>query len=320
MAEPKTQAYAAINTVDAVRMESSSGGVFTLLAEAILSQGGVVFGAAVGENMQIAHIAVRATTELAPLRSSKYVRSHLGSTYDQVKELLEAGCQVLYSGTPCQIGGLKTFLKKEYDNLLCVDLICHGAPMAKVWQQYVQYRERLAAAKATGINFRDKTESWRNYNLTMTFDNGTAYSVPMRTDPYMQAFLNDLTLGASCYNCSFKGLERQADITLADFWGVETAIPEMFDDKGTSLVFTHTEKGQQLLASLKDKMQICPADVDAALARNPAMVHSAKKPPNREAFLEDLKHMDFQKAVNKHLPKVSPLRRILRKVKKLLHL
>lgn len=320
MAEQKTQAYAAINKADAVRKESTSGGVFTLLAEAVLAQGGAVFGAAVTEDLRVAHIIAETSADLQRLRGSKYVRSHLGKTYAQAQELLESGRQVLFSGTPCQIGGLKAYLKKEYDNLLCVDLICHGAPMADVWAQYVQYRQEKAGAKATGVNFRDKTQSWRNYNLTITFDNGTAYSAPMHADPYMQVFLRDLSLGTSCYSCSCKGIERQADITLADFWGVENTIPQMFDDKGTSLVFTHSEKGQLLLDSLKENMQICPADVDTAVSYNPAMIHSAKKPANREAFLEDLKHMDFQKAAQKHLPKVSPIRRILRKIKKLLHM
>lgn len=309
-------AYAVINTDEAVRMQSTSGGVFTMLAESVLAQGGVVFGAAVTQEMYVAHIKVETAEQLWRLRGSKYVRSHLGNSYQCVKAALEAGRPVLFSGTPCQVGGLRAYLKEDYDNLLCVDVICHGAPKNSVWEQYVRFRERKAGAKATAVNFRDKSDSWQNYHLMMTFENGKVYRESVYEDPYMKAFLQDLTLGASCYSCAFKGMQHKADITLGDFWGVAELIPQMYDDRGTSLVFVNTEKGMKVFACLEG-LQIAPADAQVAIARNPAMVCSAKRPESRERFLAALETDDFEKVVKLFCPQPSLCRRLIRKAKRL---
>lgn len=308
-------AYAAINTDETVRKASSSGGVFTLLAEDVLARGGVVFGAAVTEQMRIAHIPVENREELHLLQGSKYVRSHLGDSYKKAEEYLKAGKPVLFTGTPCQIAGLKAYLKCDYDNLLCQDLICHGAPMAEVWEKYVQYRQRQAGAKATGANFRDKTVSWEDFSLCMTFENGTVYRKTLRDDPYMKAFLKDLSLGKSCYRCAFKGMQRQADITLADFWGVKNVCPQMYDRKGTSAVFTHTEKGVEALERIKPRLQMCPVDAEAIVARNPAMIRSAAEPKNRAAFLEDLDVGNFADVVQRYYPREPVGKKLLAKMK-----
>lgn len=311
-------AYAAICREEAIRMASSSGGVFSLIARDVLSRGGVVFGAAVTEGLQIAHICVESAQQLHRLRGSKYVRSQLADVYSQAKACLQAGRPVLFTGTPCQIGGLRAYLKEDYENLLCQDLICHGAPMASVWEHYVNYREKKAGAKAVSVNFRDKSTGWSGYSLEMTFENGEVYRQSVYKDPYMRAFLQDLSLGTACYSCAFKGMDRQADITLADFWGVEQLMPHMHDNKGTSLIFVHSEKGQQLLERIQPQLKLEAVDGVLAAAHNPAMLRPAQRPEKREAFLKEVNGENFEKVVNKYCPRPSLLRRVIRKLKRVI--
>lgn len=317
---PKPQkikaAYAAM-AQDDLRMESSSGGVFTLLAEAILSQGGGVFGAAMDENLQLSHILVEQPQQLYRLRGSKYVQSQIGDSYKNAKALLTQGRPVLFTGTPCQINGLRSYLGKNYPNLYCQDIICHGAPAPGVWRRYVAYREEKAGSKAISVNFRWKESGWKSYRLKMEFENGQSYVCPFTQDPYMQAFLADLCLRPSCHSCTAKGENHQADLTLGDFWGIEQLHPELFDDKGTSLVLVHTEKGQTLLDSIRQHLKLHPTDAAQALKFNPAMNRPAPQHKNRESFLKAIQAGDFQKITNKHRPK-HPIRKLKAAVKKLL--
>ena len=310
----KQQVYAAVCNDEVLRQNSSSGGIFTLLAEAILEKGGVVFGAAVAENLQVRHVPVEKIEDLARLRGSKYVRSHMGDSYRQVKMYLDAGRLVLFSGTPCQIGGLKAYLKKDYVNLVCQDLACHGSPMEWVYESYVNHRECAAGSKAVAINFRDKVTGWEAYSMTIRFENGEVYTQRVDRDPYMKAFLREYTLGKSCYHCAFKGLERQADITLADLWGAAVSCPQLYDGKGTSAVFVHTEKGEALWKEIGARLTAVPITAEAVVESNPALLHSAPEPKNREAFLEALKTEDFEKTVERFCPRPSRLQRLVRRV------
>lgn len=314
----KRQVYAAICKDDTLRHSSSSGGVFSLLAEAVLRRGGVVFGAAVTENMEVRHIAVTAPEELSRLRGSKYVRSRLGNSYQQAKEHLEAGKTVLFTGTPCQIAGLKAYLKSDYVNLICQDLACHGSPMEQAWKSYVNYRENQAGSKAVGVRFRDKVTGWEAYSLTMEFENGSSYTARVDRDPYMKAFLREYTLGKSCYNCSFKGLDRQSDITLADLWGAAEICPQLSDGKGTSAVFIHTEKGKALWEEIREQLTAVPIPEEAVVRHNPALLCSAPEPKNREAFLKALKQGDFEQTVQRFCPRPNILQRLLRRIKRTL--
>jgi len=308
------QVYAAICNDEALRLSSSSGGVFTLLAEAVLGRGGVVFGATVTEQMEVEHIAVTTPEDLGKLRGSKYVRSRMGDSYRQAKEHLEAGKTVLFTGTPCQIAGLKAYLKKDYVNLVCQDLACHGAPMEWAWECYVNHREKQAGSKAVSVRFRDKVTGWESYSLTMAFENGSSYTARVGRDPYMKAFLREYTLGKNCYNCAFKGLERQADITLADLWGAGEICPQLSDGKGTSAVFVHTEQGKALWEEILPRLTALPISEEAVVRHNPALIRSVPEPKNREAFLETLKTGDFEQTVERFCPRPSRLRRLLSRI------
>lgn len=310
------QAYAAIYDNDEIRLSSSSGGVFTLIAEEVLRRGGAVFGAAMTEELQVKHICVETAEELSRLRSSKYVRSQLGDHYSHAKALLEAGRLVLFTGTPCQISGLRQFLGKDYENLLCQDLVCHGAPMEKLWRTYLRFREKQAGARAVSVNFRDKREGWDSYKLSIRFDNGTEYAECPANDPYMKAFLRDLSLGSACYQCRHKGLERSADITLADFWGVQQLLPRMYDNKGTSLVFVHTAKGQALLERLQPKLTLVETDTEKAVAANPSMLRAAAIPQSRERFLNEVNDENFATLVAELCPAPSALQKLTAKAKR----
>lgn len=299
--ETTPKAYAVKNTQENIRMQSSSGGVFTAVAEKILADGGVVFGAAFTDDFKaVEHIAVENTEDLHKLRGSKYVQSRIGDSYEKAKRELGKGRKVLFTGTPCQIGGLLSFLKKDYENLFTQDIVCHGVPSPSVWEKYVELREQKSGAKTAFASFRAKNTGWVKFSMLMKFENGKEYTQPLSDDLFVQGFLKNIYLRSSCYDCAFKTIYRQADITLADFWGVWNVHPEMHDDKGTSLVITNSEKGECLINSISNQLEIIETDVNEAVKFNSAAEKSVPHNPQREAFLNDFKNTDFEKTLKKY--------------------
>lgn len=315
-------AYAATNKDETIRKESSSGGIFTLIGEFIISLDGVVFGACFNDKFEVFHDYVETSDELYKLRGSKYVQSRIGNCYFKVKEFLELGRWVLFTGTPCQIGGLKSYLGKDYDKLICQDIICHGVPSPKVWEKYIKYRENQVGSYTKRIAFRAKNEGWKRYSVLFTFINNTEYRKTFRQDIMMKAFLTNVCLRQSCYGCSFKSIKRQSDITLADFWGIQNVLPEMDDDKGTSLVIAQSEKGQEILNQLQTHMNAQKVDMEKAIKGNSAMVKSAPYNIKREEFFKELDEKPFDALVKIYceLPIVIRIakyfRRILSKIKR----
>lgn len=282
----KTTALAAINLNEKIRLKSSSGGIFTLIAEKIISQGGVVFGAAFANDFKsVHHICVDNVTDLEKLRGSKYVQSMIGDAYKQAKYFLENGRKVLFTGTPCQIGGLYSYLQKPYDTLYTQDIICHGVPSPMVWEKYVEERERKSNSQTQRMFFRHKKYGWKTYAVLFEFSNNTAYVKNLREDSFMRAFLSNACLRPSCYNCSFKSIKRQADITLADFWGIQNVLPEMDDDKGTSLVLIHSEKVQKLMESIQSISHTECVSEEVVTKFNSAAIQSAKMGEYRDIYM-----------------------------------
>lgn len=294
------EAFAAVGADEKVRMNSSSGGVFSALAKEVLKDGGVVFGAAFNDDLEVVHTAVETVDELYKLRGSKYVQSKTGNCFALVSEFLEKGRRVLFSGTPCQVAGLKNYLKKDYPNLISLDFICHGVPSPDLWKRYVGFCEKRTGSKVKTANFRDKSESWGSFSMRLAFENGSVQCQNLHKDFYLRAFLSDVALRESCYDCSFKTVGRVADITLADYWDVSKIHPEMFDNKGTSLLLVHSKAGAGLLNAVSDGIEIKPTDLNRALKSNSAAVKSAARPKMRENFLADVKILRFNKAVNKY--------------------
>ena len=251
-------AYAAFGKDIMIRMGSSSGGIFPLLAKKCLEQNGVVYGATFDADWRVVHIGVDCIDELQLLCGSKYVQSDLGGTYREVKQLLLQGRSVLFTGLPCQIAALRSYLGKEYDNLLCVDLFCHGIGSPGLFRQYLQ--ETVGDIRQiSAISFRDKSKSWEKYRMKIITRDGE-YVKPYQKDPYLRAFCSKVLLRESCYNCRLKGFPKKSDITLGDFWLVDRLYPGMNDHKGISIVLTHTPKGRQWLEAVNDSLEIQKVD------------------------------------------------------------
>ncbi|MBQ8833648.1 MAG: Coenzyme F420 hydrogenase/dehydrogenase, beta subunit C-terminal domain [Oscillospiraceae bacterium] len=283
-APSQVSAYAAYTNEEAIREASSSGGIFTLLAEAVLSRQGVVFGAAFDEKFDVHHVMVDRLEDLWRLRGSKYVQSRIGDTYRQAKEQLESGRPVLFSGVACQIAGLKNFLGKNYSKLYTVDVLCHGVPSPRAWNKYKQAQETAVDSEIQSIFFRSKVAGWKKFSMVLEFQNGGQYCELLSEDAFMKWFLRDICLRPSCHSCRFKSLPYPADITLGDAWGIDRLMPDMDDDRGTSVVLVNTEKGSTLWAKIQDRMVVRQGDVEQLLAPNGAAKKSVKAHPKRKAF------------------------------------
>ncbi|MBQ2815853.1 MAG: Coenzyme F420 hydrogenase/dehydrogenase, beta subunit C-terminal domain [Clostridia bacterium] len=312
------KAYAVMGKDEKIREKSSSGGVFSLIAGYVISQGGVVFGAAFDEACHsVKHIAVDSPYDLKKLRGSKYVQSEIGTSYATAKSCLEQGRKVLFTGTPCQISGLKAFLNKEYDNLYLQDIVCHGVPSPAVWDGYLIYIEKRFGEKVKYVSFRDKTKGWEEYLLRIEMDNGAVYSNDRVNDLYMRGFLHNCFLRSSCFECAHKGTERDADMTLADFWGVKEICPQMQDGKGTSLVIISSLKGQLLLEQIDAEIRKQKVVLSDVVKYNPAIVKSADLNSNRNKFEEDFGKKPTITVLKKYCS-MSKIKRLKRKIKSLL--
>ena len=319
----ETIACAAINQDEEIRANSTSGGIFTLLCKWVLNQGGVVFGAAYNDCFEVVHCQAETAQEIAKIRGAKYAQSRLDGTFKQVASYLKNDRYVLFSGTPCQVGGLVSFLGETHDKLILVDLVCHGVPSPKVWEHYIRYRGKQDAKGEipAAINLRSKETGWPGYSTRFDYSDGQYYSASNSQDPYLRGFVGNLYLRASCYDCRFKGISRQSDFTLADYWGVWDQLPEYHDGKGTSLVLLHTEKAKALWAAVAEHMQYSEVDVVSALAGNPSATVSSPLPDRREEFFERYENEDFRELVKELIPPKtaatppSAFKRLLRKVK-----
>lgn len=244
--------YACYNKDKDVRLSSSSGAVFSSLAEYVLNKSGIVYGVAMSEDCYSAEfIGVTDSEGLTKLRGSKYLQAKVGNTFKSVKKELQAGKLVLFTGTGCQVNGLKTFLGKDYDNLICMDVICHGAPSPALWREYARDQEKKMGGKLKEINFRCKDDSWVDFGMkevpsTIPEDSVKKFYISKDKDPYMQMFLRDYCLRPSCYECMVKK-EKMSDLTVADFWGIKDVAPEMNNGLGTSLVLIRTKKDKKYL-------------------------------------------------------------------------
>lgn len=281
---PRTplQVYAAISPNEEIRLKSSSGGVFTILAEKILNEGGVIFGARYNHNWEVVHDFTDNIQGIGSFRGSKYVQSEIGNTYKQAREFLTKGRKVLFSGTSCQIAGLRKFLRKEYDNLITLDVVCHGVPSPRLWRDYI--KTIAPVADITNINFKDKRTGWRDYSITISYGN-KVFTESARRNKYMLSFLRNYTLRSSCFNCPAKDGKSGSDITLADLWGVQHIISNMDDNKGTSLVCCNTNKGKCLVDSVV--LSATKVDYNLCIQYNPCLIRSTKEPKERESFWKE---------------------------------
>lgn len=293
-------AFAAYANSDDVRASSSSGGIFRLLAEYVLSLDGLVYGVAMSADCRMAKfIRVSELQNLAMLQGSKYLQASVGDTYQKVKTDLDDDRYVLFSGTGCQVNGLRNYLGKEYPNLFCVDVLCHGTPSPALWEQYVDYIEAENQAKLIGINFRCKDKSWSDLGVKTGSDNEKQVFSPKDTDPYMQMFLRNYCLRPSCYKCVAKQVKR-SDMTIADFWGIHDVAPEMNDGKGVSLVLVRTAKGMDLFEKIKKQIRYKGVSYEDGVRCNPVEYRSVNRPKERDIFFGDMNTLTFEQLMAKY--------------------
>lgn len=294
--------YAAYALNEEIREKSSSGGIFSVLAEEILKEKGVVFGAAMSQNCRtVEHIMIKEVAELSRLRGSKYVQSQIGDTYQSVKEYLETGTKVLFSGTPCQVNGLANYLQKKYENLILVDIICHGVPSPLIWEKYVVEWEKEHRTQITEVNFRYKPLGiWRKYGM----QNKTrlrSYYTRRNRNPYMRLFLKDYILRPSCYQCAAKK-NKYADLTLGDFWGIEKVAPHMDDGKGVSAVIIRSEKGKNFFRSIEGEVKSEKVLYEAAVQENWAEFRSVQQPRERTALFASVDRLTMKQLIKCYCP------------------
>ena len=284
---------AAYNPNQNIREKSSSGGIFSLISESVIKNGGVVFGAEFDSNWGVRHTFVETIEELSRLRGSKYVQSVIGNTYIEAKHFLLSGRKVLYSGTPCQIAGLKNYLRKDYQNLLTIDIVCHGVPSPLVWEKYL---ESVTIKPVTCISFRDKRDGWKGYKVKISSTQEDINNIDeiFLENRFMQVFLSDLSLRPSCYTCKFKSGSSGSDITLGDFWGIDRIDPAIDDDRGMSLIIVHTSKGEHAIDECG--MKSYEKDYLEAVEFNPAIAHPSRRPAYRNYFMNNLICRDFNTA------------------------
>lgn len=293
--------YAAYNKDEYERINSSSGGMFVLMARYILNCGGAVYGVAMTPECDAAKfIRVSDVENLAVLMSSKYMQAKLGNTFNLVKMDLEQGFFVLFTGTGCQINGLKSFLNKSYDKLYCVDIVCHGTPSPKLWKKYIVYIEKKYHSKVKTVNFRCKDTGWNDAGLKKIPSSKNQIFIPRKIDPYMRMFLTNLSLRPSCYECAAKTY-RLSDMSIADFWGIETIAPKLNDNKGISMVIIRNTQGKQLFDNIKSKMIYEEVSYKDAIENNYAEYSSVYRPYNRGSFFLDLNQMQFDDLAKKYV-------------------
>ncbi len=297
-------AYIVQNKDPEVLRQSTAGGAFTAIAKYVLEHNGVVFGVELDENLVVKHIAVEREGELARFRNSKYVQSSVGEgTFRQVKTLLGEGRYVCFSGTPCQIEGLKSYLKKDYENLITVDVVCHAVPSPLIFRKYVEYQEKALADNVRIVRFRDKHYGYKYSTVNViTEKNHGNYYEGRESDPWMRAFFSDICDRPSCYSCCFKKQYRVSDFTIWDCFVVDRFSKKLDNDKGATRMLVHTEKGRRIFERIKEDLSFIQVQPEKLVAGAKEMKESVSTNENREKFFEDANRMTGEELFKKYFP------------------
>lgn len=285
--------WAYINPNEECRMKSASSGAFEALCKAFL-QGEVnysIYGCELDDKLQAKHCLIHDIKQIDRMRKSKYIQSYIDNEYASVLSELKAGKKVVFSGTPCQIGGLKNYLKIDFENLLTIDLVCHGVPSQKIFSRYIQYLQKRYHETVKSYTFRNKRkmeQRWSNHGICVEFINGKILELEEEEDLYMYGFLNGVFNRESCYECKFAGLNRISDITIGDYWGIEKVYPDLTESKtnGTSLIIGNNEKGLGVIRTL-DKSALYSTEIDDAVRENEQLKHPQKQSARRDIFLKE---------------------------------
>lgn len=280
-------AWAAFAKSIEVRKSSSSGGIFNELACDMIDNEGVVYGVAMSLDNKLAeYLRINAIYDLSRIKGSKYLQAKIGDTFSRVKEDLDKGVPVLFSGTSCTINGLKMFLGKDYDNLFCIDVICHGVSSPSLWKTYIEYIENKTRTTIATVCFRYKLYEWKDFFVCFTNKDNEQFLSYASGDPYMQLFLNNISLRPSCYECKAKD-KRYSDISLGDFWGIDEVSPGFADNWGTSLVIVRSDRGKKLLDRIDSSIVRREVSYKDVIKYNPSEFRSVSRPSQRDTIFED---------------------------------
>lgn len=295
MSQQYPKVYAVRHKSETTRAASRSGGMFTAISDWVLEKNGVLYGCALDENCNAVHIRAENDLGRNRMRGSKYIQSRLGNTYANVKQDLLKGRLVLFSGTSCQIAGLQGYLGKKYTNLICVDIVCHGVPSPKAWQTYLRWQEGKYHSRVKGIDFRNKRDfGWRDHVETLMLENGRR----INSRVYTRLFYGECIVRPSCYECPYKSVMHPGDITLADYWGVEKAAPELDDDKGISLVLLNNESGERIFRAVENQIKWKATRLEDSMQK--PLQAPFPKPENRDAFWKDYSTRPFSDVVKRY--------------------
>lgn len=298
-------AYAVQNSSEELRMNSTSGGAVSAIAKYVFKKGGAVAGAKLDNDCRVIHSLAYSEEEIKKFQGSKYVQSDLGHIFTEIKSLLQEGTYVLFCGMPCQVAGLKSYLMKEYENLITVDLACHGVPSPEIFSSYIEYLEFKHKKLVQNVVFRDKTYGYSSSNMKVYFEDGTSRDCRYDVKTFNSMMFKGLSLRPSCYACSFKTVERVSDFTLFDCTMVGHFIKSFDDNKGTTNVIIHTEKGLKIFedtfVSCSMRCTVVNAD-DVIKTEGTMLLKSADANPLRKQFFEDRKNMTYEKLAKKYVP------------------
>lgn len=314
---------AAIHKRMDVRWDSTSGGAFSALADAMYEQGGYVSGAIYNDDFSVRNYISNNPEDLVKLRSSKYLQSKAEGLYTEIRTLLRNGERVLACGTPCQMAALRSFLRKDYENLIIVDFICRGVNSPKVYRKYLDSLERKHGGKVVYVKAKNKELGWRNLTRKVVFDNGAVYYGVSMEDDFRRGYHTNVYCRPSCYTCQYKGFPRMSDITIADYWGIEKVDPNLDNNIGTSMILLNSKKGEDFFELVKDKLEYRETSFQSILPGNPALVSPLSPAKiDREQFFIDLDKGTFEEVTEKYFPltpqKTGITRQIKNFVKKLL--
>jgi len=316
-----SKTIAAIHRNMRIRWDSTSGGAFTALADAMYRQGGYVSGAIYNEDFSVRNYISNIPEDLVKIRSSKYLQSKAEGVYEEIRSLLRKGEKVLACGTPCQMAALRSFLRKDYENLIIVDFICRGVNSPKVYRKYLDSLERKYGGKVVYVKAKNKELGWRNLTRKVVFDNGEVYYGVRMEDDFRRGYHTNVFCRPSCYTCQYKGFPRIADITIADFWGIEKVDKNLDNNIGTSMILLNSQKGVKYFELAKDDLEYKEAKFESILAGNGALTSPLSAPKiNREQFFNDLDVENFEWVTEKYFPlkkasKVSAKQKIKEKIK-----
>ena len=278
-----------------IRESSRSGGAFTAFSDYFINNNGVVYGCVMDNPYHAVHRRACNAETRDLMRGSKYIQSNLGNIFREVKNDLELSKLVLFTGTSCQVKGLKKFLGIDYSNLYTIDIICHGVPSALVWDDYVKYIETKYSKKAQSVDFRNKKDyGWSSHVESITFSDGSKID----TKSYATLFYDHKILRPCCYKCPYKSIVHPGDITIGDYWGIEKVSPEFFDDNGVSLALINSKKGRSLFERCQGDMVFLKQDISSCL--QPPLIGPFERPKDREAFWEYYRTHDFKAVLKKY--------------------